>query len=512
MEIPKHYSLHSENDSHFVVHDDRDGNTFNVAKKGIHPANQIKIMKMQKLWEGTTDPNGVQNEVSSAPPQDNSVSAPYDPSINDRAPQSVPSANSVEIPQASTQTQPTQQQPQQIGGLSVPSKSSNEVAQFQANQGLEESGLKSQGAAQAKAGELNAKTYEDANKKINDFYQASNAPIEKLSQENDSLAKEIAGNKVDPNQYYHNLTTGGKISNAIAVMLGGIGAGAGHTQNMALQTINGAIARDIESQKMNLGKKESLLSTNLARYKDMRIAQIATATQMNAMAQGQIAANTARYGGLAAQGANQAALGQLKNQNLQGMTALKQAVFDNQLKQHLASGNVANDNPLDYVQWVVPPDKQKEVSTELGKSQFASQNHEKLMSLWDRAQKEQTMMRTGMGLVDAPATRELRLLGDPLIHEADGRVNEFEKKDFEGTMPSSGQSDARQKELRDGFENFIMGKQNAPLAKTYGIDVDKFNATKMNARGQDVERAFTSGPHKGKIGIFDSNKNFKGFK
>ncbi len=52
MELPKHYSLHSENDSHFVVHDARDGKTFHIAKKELHPANQIKVMRMQKLADG----------------------------------------------------------------------------------------------------------------------------------------------------------------------------------------------------------------------------------------------------------------------------------------------------------------------------------------------------------------------------------------------------------------------------------------------------------------------------
>ena len=55
-----------------------------------------------------------------------------------------------------------------------------------------------------------------------------------------------------------------------------------------------------------------------------------------------------------------------------------------------------------------------------------------------------------------------------------------------------------------------MGKQSAPLAKTYGIDVNRFNSTRM--QGSDVERVVTSGKDKGKTAIFDANKNFKGFK
>lgn len=454
MNIPKHYSLHSENDSHFNIHDDRDGKTFKVAKKDIHPAHQIKIMKMQKLAEG--------GDVDPA--------ADVVPVNPDRAPQSVAAPDQVD-------TQAAAAPPQSIA-MQAPGKTPEMVNQFMANQAQEESGMRAQGAAQAKMGEMNAKTYEDTSQKLQNFLDTSNQSVEDQSKTNDAIALDIQNTKLDPNRYYHNMSTGSKIGNAIAAIVGGIGAGASHTQNLALQSINDAIARDVEFQKMELGKKNSLLSYNLDKYKNMKTAQLATMTQLNAVAQGKIEANTARYGGLANQDASQAAVAQLKNQNLKGLSDLKQSVFDQQLKQHLASGSVEKDNPLDYVQYVVPGDKQKEVATELGKAQYASQNHKDLMDLWDKAQKEQTVMRTGFGAVDAPATRELELLGDPLIHDQDGRVNEFEKNDFKRVLPSSGQSNARQKELRAGFEKFILGKRSAPLARTYGIDVDRFNATK----------------------------------
>lgn len=50
--FPKHYSLVKEHDKHFEIHDKRDNKVFSVAKKDLHPANQIKIMKLQKLSDG----------------------------------------------------------------------------------------------------------------------------------------------------------------------------------------------------------------------------------------------------------------------------------------------------------------------------------------------------------------------------------------------------------------------------------------------------------------------------
>lgn len=52
MTWPRHYSLVREHDKHFEIHDKRDDKTFHIAKKDLHPASQIKVMKMQKFYEG----------------------------------------------------------------------------------------------------------------------------------------------------------------------------------------------------------------------------------------------------------------------------------------------------------------------------------------------------------------------------------------------------------------------------------------------------------------------------
>lgn len=494
MEIPKHYTLHSENDDHFVLHDSRDGKQFKVAKKSMHPANQIKVMKMQKFDSG----GEAMDEEDAAVPAALAANSP-DPVPQDAGPDLM--AGVGQVPQ-SMQTQApvtSAELPQQVGGAQVPAKTPDTMAQFQANQGLEESGLKGQGAAQAKMGAENAKAYEDANTKVAKFMNDSNAPIEKLSQENDAMAQALADPKsnIDPRAYFHNMGTGGKIANAIALIVGGIGAGLTHGPNMAMQVIDNAIAKDIESQKINLGKKESLLSTNLARFKDMKMAQTATMAQMNAMVQGQVAANTAKYGGQAGAAGTQAALGQLKNNNLQAMMGLKQQVFQQQLQQHLAQGDVSKDNPLDYVRWTVPPDKQKEVATELGKSQYTAENEKHMLDLWDKANEEQKFWKTGAGVIrEGPAMKELRLMGSPLIHDQMGRVNEFEQHNYEGVLPGNFQMGSTQKELRRGFQDFLENKKSAPMAKTYGIDIDRFNSMKAPAETKMVNGVkYTRGPN-----------------
>lgn len=64
---------------------------------------------------------------------------------------------------------------------------------------------------------------------------------------------------VDPNHYWQSQSTGSKILSAIAIGLGTFGSGLAHAPNTALNIINGAIADDIDAQKVNLQRHVELL-------------------------------------------------------------------------------------------------------------------------------------------------------------------------------------------------------------------------------------------------------------
>lgn len=506
MDFPKHYSLVNDHEKHFEIHDARDNKVFKVEKKSLHPANQIKIMKLQKFDDG----GDVQQVATATNPAQDSAG----PTVTDLPPDNTPQPQDIGPRPASLQAAPQAPGVPTVGGQPVPGKTQDVMNQFLENQKLEEKGLLGKGSALSEEGIRNAHVYEDANRKIENYLEDSNEAADAVSRQNETLAQEVAKTNIDPRNYFHNMSTGQRIGNAIALIVGGIGAGLTHGPNMALQAMNNAIERDMEAQKMNLGKKQSLLSLNMQRFKDIRAAQTATLMQMNAMTQGLVAANSAKYGGLAGAAGTQALLGQMKNQNLEQALNLKNQVFQLGLQEHLASGDVSKDNPLDYVRWVVPADKQPEVAKELGQADYATRNHDRMMKLWDEANSEQKFYKTGFGLLrEGPAMKELRLMGSPLIHDQVGRVNEFEQKNYEGVLPGNAQFKGTQETLRKGFEDFILGKQNAPLAKTYGIDLNRFNATKMNPSSPPVERAIVSGPNQGKVGLFDPNtKQFLGYK
>lgn len=90
-----------------------------------------------------------------------------------------------------------------------------------------------------------------------------NGKWQQWQQRADAMRQEIVDSKIDARRMWTEASTSSKISAAIGMVLGGIGAGMTGQPNTAAQLINTAIDRDIEAQKANLGKKQGLLAHHL---------------------------------------------------------------------------------------------------------------------------------------------------------------------------------------------------------------------------------------------------------
>lgn len=88
----------------------------------------------------------------------------------------------------------------------------------------------------------------------------------RLEQQADTLAK----SDVDPNRLYRNQDTASQIAAGFAVGLGGLAQGlAGLKENPAIATIDRAIDRDIDAQKLDIEKKRSAVSATGTLYGQM---------------------------------------------------------------------------------------------------------------------------------------------------------------------------------------------------------------------------------------------------
>lgn len=516
MKFPKHYSLVDHNDTHYTIHDSRDNKQFKVARKPLHPAHRENILKLQKFDEGgkvavptqdTSQPKPTINEKhmgnnagSGASSVSDALSKLAHPWAKGGEIQKLSDGGAPEALSSQENTGPTQalmsgqvsapqsgasgswEDPNSSQGAATPPQPPTIADKFKTNADAQEQALASKAGAEAGQGNAEAKNYQESINLAQDVFKKSQQELWNQGVENDNLMQEVASSKIDPQQFFHNMGTGQKIGTALALVLGGVGSGLTGGPNIAHEMLKDAVNKDIESQKINLGKKESLLGRNLEKYRDMTLAQHATTAQLNSIIQGKLAQTAAKFGGQINSLNTQSTLGKLQNENLMSGMEMNKLLQQQRMKEALMGSDVSQLNPLDFVQHVVPADKQKDVAHELGQSMSVKEKTQYLTDLYKKAMDEQTLVRRAGGLRgESPALLNLKNEMLPLIKDKEGRVNEFEQQTVNNVLPGMGSTDAREKDLLAGFSNFLKGKENAPLSKTYGIDINRFNSTKPSA-------------------------------
>lgn len=186
--------------------------------------------------------------------------------------------------------------------------------------------------AQSVAQSSIAKTMEEQAKELELRNAAFNSKLAQLDAEHNQLTEQFASGKIDPHRAYSSV--GSKISAAIGLILGGIGSGMTGGPNVAQQMINKRIDEDIEAQKANLGKTQSLLSNNLQKYHNLFQAEAATRLQLSSATQAMISKYVAQSGSKEALANGQNAIAALKQAEL----PLKQQMVMNSLVGELGAG------------------------------------------------------------------------------------------------------------------------------------------------------------------------------
>lgn len=172
------------------------------------------------------------------------------------------------------------------------------------SQRLQTQGIRGQAAAeqtglgqQATAMEANAAAQQQLVQQYQDHTKA-------LWDEHKKIQQDVANQHIDPSRVWSSKGVGQKISTIIGLVLGG-GDG-----NPALAVLQREIDRDIDAQKMELGKKENLLADNLRQFGTLDAATAATRAQLQAVVEGQTKAIAARSGSQAAMAKADALVGQ----------------------------------------------------------------------------------------------------------------------------------------------------------------------------------------------------------
>ncbi len=382
-------------------------------------------------------------------------------------------ASNAPMPQQQPQQQSMQPQAAQPQEGVPPGLSGGNPEDYQREINKNMAGMAGEAQAKGQLGLNQAKVYQQQAASNQQFAQKMDEYVNRADNEHKAFQRDIMNQHIDPNHYINNMSGGSKIATALGLIIGGMGGGITHTANPAEEYLNNAINHDIEAQKMELGKKETLYSSNLQHFKNQFEAQRMTQAMYGEMFAAKLGAEAAK----ATNPVEQARLQQLQSKFAMEYALPKVQEITNR-RQMLAAASQGQIDPAQTVPFLVPKEQQKDVYKEIEKAQSASQNGDKILQLYDQAIKENTVMRTGAGWLRTPQSIQgIHALSLPMIHDAEGRVNEFELKTIDDLLPKPGNSEAKNAANRANLEAFINQKKQAPTAKAYGIDLQNFAST-----------------------------------
>jgi hypothetical protein len=505
------YEFVGEDDHTFRVKHP-DGSEFSIAKKHVGPGVHKRIKELKpakKMYDGGVvegddkkDSDGFNSlfgiKGEKSPLQDdnkfndffgiNKEMAPtapvFDPAMIGGSSQIPPAPDVVmpapidtqtRMPQSVAPVMPELVVPQTTApSMTMPAPSSPSVQDpMAASFAMRESGIKDIAGAQAAAAKAQAAAYDEQVKQMaaaEQHYQAEHA---KLDAEHKQLTDSIAHDKVDPNRMWNNMSTGNKVLAAIGVALSGIGAGLMGRPDLAnsgMSVIKSAIDKDIEAQKDELGKKQSLLSENVRRYGDLNTATQMTRMQLNAVTQAQVAKAAAQSGSAQAAGNAKMMLADLSMQ-------ANQMKSDMALKQMAKQGG--EYDPAVLVPRIVPKEHQKAVFDEIQRAQNTRHMGDSILKAFDETAKDTSGLGALTSMVKTPRSAQaLHQAMQPTFADLEGTVRQAAMDNtFQNITPTATDSSADLKTKRAALEDYLKSKMSAPTAKGFGIDLDKFGST-----------------------------------
>lgn len=308
----------------------------------------------------------------------------------------------------------------------------------------------------------------------------------------EQLERSFLDNKIDPNRFWKNQSTGSKIAAGIGLLFSGIGSGITGGPNLAMHQINSAIENDIDAQKNDQSKKMNLWKMNREALGNDLQAHAATQNQYYTALQAKMLQSSQGIQNAEVQLKVKQAISDLQQRKLQNnmlMGELSQGQGQGGMPG--SSGLSKTDPALLVPHFIKDPAQQKEAYSEIETAQNIRKNKSHLLDLFDKAgsgstlEGGQTVIRkaTHFG-ADSPYLKNLKGLVAEQLKGLDGTAREFALKNVEENfLPGSGDSQSTINQKREGFVNWLDAHSSAPIAKGASqgvIDLNKFESTSPN--------------------------------
>lgn len=282
--------------------------------------------------------------------------------------------------------------------------------------------------------------------------------------------------KVDPERYEKSKSIPGRVATAIGILLGGVGQGLLRTQqNPALQFLNQQIDRDVQAQQATINNKNNILNGYLKLTGNMRDSLAMTRSfYLDKMAADTQAMAASSGSDMVKQNAK-VLLGQLDQQKLSTLAPMAMRTSG------LMLANNGQVDPASVIPLLIPQNLQPKAYEEVKHAQDASESEKSILGAFDAATKQNSIVGrvSNLQFRDPGSITQFNALTLPLIKDATGRVNEREQAVLEALAPKPGQSNETIQRNRLALQQFINGKKSAPIMKSYGVNLQNYNSTKL---------------------------------
>lgn len=451
-----------DEDSYSLAHPS--GRKFKLLKKGLSAKSHEVIKGIQHFDDGGT-PTAIPDLPAYVQPVEVPDSNPTAAPIP--VPNAMPTSNAGPAP-ASMPEEPVAPAPQAAPVVAAPPPVNPFVATATANENLinaEQQDVRDftksmQGVAAGQGAA--AKEYSDKLAGL----QTPQEIVNSYKQKDDALTQAIASGQIDPERYWNNKSTGSKITAGLGLLLSGMGSGATGQTNLAYDHIKDSINKDIEAQKADQSKNMNLWKMNRAAMNTDLEATLATQNQAYSAAQAKAMIQTANSNSAAGKLRGQQAISELEKEKIQNRSKLA-------LLTGTQNGNQGVD-PSAYIGALVDPKEQDAAYKDLDTVTKYNGRAGNITNLFDQADKENTMMKTGGGMLRTPpSVIALNSEFDALAKDREGRVNEQVLKDLKANAPQPGDLASTVQEKKGNLIKMLKEGSGSALLDRYRVPYQK---------------------------------------
>lgn len=299
-----------------------------------------------------------------------------------------------------------------------------------------------------------------------------------LEQERIAAQKDYAAGHIDPDRWWSNRSTGGKIGSIIGLIAGGLdpsGQGGG-----AMDMINKQIDRDIHAQQSEMDKKHNVLGMIQQKYGNLKDSTDMMRVMSMDMVSNQLKAAAAKSSGPMARAKLLQAAGQL---DMQAAPVLSQMA----MRKTLVSGaNNGQINPAAVIGMIVPEHERAPAYKELKEAQDSTSFRNNLLAAYDKLHEINTIgNRIGSPI---QSSRQIAAIKGPLTAALSkgtaGRFTEQDAELLDSLWPRSGSNDETIATNRNQLVKLADEKMNFPILDRWGINpVAHSSSSRYDAAG-----------------------------